>query len=281
MLHDEAMIVRLSISKWTARKFDKTITQKVIREYGTADDSGRFNKVLIAKESIQVIDRAATAARAFHYEQTLPWDDAGGRILPAKNFMAYSKEMRTLKEKFGEAVREFVQNYPQYREEAETRLSGMFNPADYPSTHEIERKFDFGTDIEPVPHADDFRVKLQKRDSDRISKALEESVDRRVKNATEDLFRRLAEVTKRFAETLSNPDAIFRDSLVENAVELVNLLPRLNVANDPELEKIRKEVSKKLASQDAENLRNAPKVRQKAADDAQAILDKMSGFLGK
>jgi len=129
MLHDEAMIVRLSISKWTARKFDKTITQKVIREYGTADDSGRFNKVLIAKESIQVIDRAATAARAFHYEQTLPWDDAGGRILPAKNFMAYSKEMRTLKEKFGEAVREFVQNYPQYREEAETRLSGMFNPA--------------------------------------------------------------------------------------------------------------------------------------------------------
>jgi len=106
-------------------------------------------------------------------------------------------------------------------------------------------------------------------------------VDRRVKNATEDLFRRLAEVTKRFAETLSNPDAIFRDSLVENAVELVNLLPRLNVANDPELEKIRKEVSKKLASQDAENLRNAPKVRQKAADDAQAILDKMSGFLGK
>lgn len=280
MIHENAMIVRLHISSWVARKFDAGISKKIAAVYSVNDEAGRYNKILIAKESIQIITRAATAARAFHYEQTLPWDDAGGRILPTKNFMSYTKKMRTLKEKFEQAVREFITNYPTYREEAETRLAGMFNSADYPSGHEIERKFDFGTDIEPVPHAADFRINLQKLDQERLATALEESVERRMKVATDDLFRRVVEVTKRFAETLSNPDAIFRDTLVENAVDLVNLLPKLNVANDPELEKIRKEVAKKLASQSADNLRNAPEVRAKVADDAQAILDKMSSYLG-
>ncbi len=281
MLHEEAMIVRVSISKWTARKFDKGVTRKVIRDLGARDDAGRFNKVLIAKEAIQTIDRAATAARSYHYEHTLPWDDFGGRLLPAAEFMEYSKEMRQLKERFDQAVEEFIQNYPEYRERAKEALNGMFNPADYPNTQEIKRKFGFDTSIEPVPHKEDFRVKLQQRDQKKIAKALEESIERRMQEATQDLYVRVADVVKRFAETLSEPDKIFRDSLVENAVEMVNLLPKLNVANDPDLENLRKEVSQKLAKVQPEVLRTEPEVRAQTAKDAKAILDKMAGYLGK
>lgn len=281
MLQDEALIVRLSISKWTARKFDRSITRRVNREYGADEDAGRYNKLLIDKKAIKAVDRAADAARSFHYDNTLPWDDFGGRLLPSANFLKYSQEMRKLKDAFEQAVQEFVGNYQSYLDSAKGKLNGMFNPADYPSTYEIERKFGFDTDITPVPYSEDFRVKLQKHDQSRIEKALEEANERRLQEATRDLYVRIAGVVKRFAETLSDPEAVFRNSLVDNAVELVNLLPKLNVSHDPELEKLRKEVSKKLASHEPQNLREVPEVRAKAAKDADAILKKMSGFLGQ
>jgi len=279
MLRDEAMIVRLSISQWTARKFDKGVSQRVADDYAVDAEVGRYNKVLIAKDAIQTITQAVSAARSFHYDNTLPWDDGGGRILPSKNFLTYSKEMRKLKVKFDEAVHGFVENYDEYREEARQRLNGMFRATDYPGRREIGRKFGFSTDIDPVPTSKDFRVSLQDKDMTRIKSQLEKRVEERVIEATKELYFRLNEVVQKFAEKLADKEAIFRDSLIDNVVELVNLLPKLNVGNDPKLEKVRKETQKKLCAFEPDTLRKDDKVRSKAADDAKAILDKMSGYL--
>ena len=278
MLRDEAMIVRLSISQWTARKFDKSVSQKVADDYAVDAEVGNYNKVLIAKEAIQTITQAVSATRSFHYENTLPWDDGGGRILPSKNFLTYSKEMRKLKQRFDEAIKDFMENYEEYREDARLRLNSMFCAADYPGRREIGRKFDFSTDIDPVPSGKDFRVSLQSKDMTRIQKQLEKRVEERVIEATKDLYVRLNEVVQKFADKLSDKEAIFRDSLVENVVELVNLLPKLNVGNDPELEKVRKETQKRICAFEPDTLRKDEKVRSKAAEDAKAILDKMSGY---
>lgn len=281
MLRDDAMIVRLSISQWTARKFDKSVTKKVASEYAVDDTVGRYNKVLIAKEAIQSITQAVSAARSFHYENTLPWDDGGGRILPAENFFTYSKSMREFKERFDQAVSEFLGNYDEYREEARRRLNGMFNPADYPGSHEIAGKFEFATDIEPVPSSEDFRVKIQSKEAEKIKKELDKRVEERVQEATKDLYVRLNAVVGKLADKLADKDAIFRDSLVENIVELVNLLPKLNVAGDKALDDLRAETKKKLGALEPDTLRKDEKVRAKAANDAKAILDKMSAYIGK
>jgi len=279
MLREEAMIVRLGISNWTARKFDKGVTQRVASEYAVDAEVGRYNKVLIAKESIQEVTQAVSAARTFHYENTLPWDDGGGRILPSKNFETYSKAMRKLKVSFDEAVRNFLDNYDEYREEARRRLNGMFRDSDYPGPREIKRKFDFTTDIEPVPNHKDFRVTLGDKDIKRIQAQLEKRVAERVATATKDLYIRLGEVVSKFAEKLADKDAIFRDSLVENIVGLVNLIPKLNVTNDPELEKLRKETERKICALGPDALRKDEAARSTAAKDANAILDKMSGYI--
>lgn len=278
MLKDDAMIVRLSVSQWTARKFDKGVTKQVASEYAVSDAVGRYNKVLIAKEALQSITQSVSQMRSFHYENTLPWDDGGGRILPSKNFLDYSKKMRELKERYENAVREFVANYDEYRENARQALGRMFDPADYPTKSEIERKFGCGTDIEPVPFSGDFRVKLQSDDADRIKEELDARVKERVAEATRDLYVRLNDVVGKFAEKLSDKDAIFRDSLVENVVELVALLPKLNVSNDPGLDALTKETKKKLLAFEPDTLRKDEAVREKAAKDAKAILDKMSGY---
>jgi len=281
MLNNDAMIVRLSISQWTARKFDKAATAKVAADYSVDSTAGRYNKVLIAKEAIQSITQATSAARTFHYINTLPWDDGGGRILPAANFLTYSKEMRKLKEQFEKAIRDFIGNYDAYRTEASKKLGKMFNPADYPGTQEIAAKFKFGTDIEPIPSSGDFRVTLQDSDANKIKKELEARVTERVAEATRDLYVRLNDVLGKFAEKLADKGAVFRDSLVENIVDLVNLLPKLNVGNDAKLDSLCKETKKKLCALEPESLRCEDGTRSTAVKDAQAILNKMSAYMAK
>lgn len=279
MLRDEAMIIRLSVKQWSARKFDKKATQKVADDYGTTADVGRYNKVLIAKDAIKSITTAVSAARTYHYTMTLPWDDSGARLLTAACFMEYSKRMREYKLNFEKAVEEFIDNYPTYRAEAELRLSGMFDDADYPGIYDMRSRYEFVTDIEPVPHSSDFRVSVSDKATNQIRAEIEKRSEARVKAATDDLYKRLADVTSRFAEKLGDSKGVFRDTLVGNVVELVELLPKLNISGDPNLEKLRKEIQKKLGGHTPEVLRNDPEVRATAAQDADAILKKMAGFI--
>jgi len=280
MLENEAMIVRLSIRQWTARKCDSAVTAETAARYEAAPDAGRWNKTLIARDALHGVTQVVSAARTFHYENTLPWDDGGGRILPTKNFFEYSKKMRQFREQFDRVVKDFLGNYGDYREDARLKLNGMFNPSDYPTRSEINDKFGFSFDIDPVPIAEDFRVSVQTSEAKRIKKELEDRVQERVIEATHDLYVRLNTVVARVAEKLSDKDAIFRDSLVENVVELVNLLPKLNIGNDPKLIELAKETKKKLCTLEPESLRKNEEVRAKAADDAKAILEKLTGYTG-
>jgi uncharacterized protein YukE len=281
MLRDEAMIVRLSICQWAARKLDKKVTSKVAADYGVDSEVGKYSKMLIAEDALKAIAQAATEARTFHYEQTLPWDDVGGRLLPAENFMDYSKRMRELKEVFETKVREFINNYDDYRDAARKRLRGMFNISEYPDSYQIARKYGFATEITPIPSKEDFRVNVQSKDAARIRKEIEAMVNDRAQKAMADLYVRLADTVGHFAEKMADKDAIFRDSLVENLVDLVNLLPKLNVTHDAMLEKLGAEAKAKLCAYEPDTLRGDAKVRKDAADKAAALLKKMSGYTGQ
>jgi predicted secreted Zn-dependent protease len=79
--------------------------------------------------------------------------------------------------------------------------------------------------------------------------------------------------------TLSTPDAVFRDSLVGNIEELVELIPGLNVLDDPKIEAVRQEVIKKLTPYTPKEIRKDPELREDLAGEAKAIVDKMAGFM--
>jgi predicted secreted Zn-dependent protease len=64
-------------------------------------------------------------------------------------------------------------------------------------------------------------------------------------------------------DRLSGEDKkIFRNSLVDNALELTNLLTKLNVTNDPKLEKARQALEQSLVGVTADELRDSQGARQ-------------------
>lgn len=278
VLSEKAMLVKLSISKWSARKLDKKVTREVADKYGTDQDRGRYNKVLLAKTALEKITQAESKGRTFHYAQTLPWKDDGWRILPSANYFNYTEEMRRLRAEFDDAVREFLDSYPSLVEEARWQLNGLFNPEDYPSIFKMANKFCFEVEVNPMPTAADFRVDLQADEVARIQKEIEARANKGAQVAMQDLWNRLHGAVSSMAERLSDPDKIFRDSLVTNLVDLVDLLPRLNLTGDANLAKMAEDARVKLTAYDPQTLRDHKQARAHTAQAANDILAAMAGY---
>jgi len=287
-LSSRAMLVALHISTWTARKFDKRVSDDVAKQNNAKTDAGRYNKLLVSKKSLETIQQLASDARASHYYNTLPWDDAGYRILTMENFDVYTEKMRKFRLEFDEAVEDFVASYPSYKEEAKDRLGKLFSDDDYPSVADIRRRFDFTTHIMPLPDAKDFRVKLGDEQVAQIQADIEQRVKDQVFEAANDAWRRIHEVVSRMSERLDayskrtegDRSGFFRDSLVDNVVDLANVLPRLNLLGDPQLDKIARDMIDRLGKHSAQELRKDPKVRAQVKRSADEILAAMEGYIG-
>ena len=276
-LNEKAMLVYLNIGFWTARKYDKKISQEIEAQYNT-DDAGRYNKILIAKEHLANIQKTISAARTFHYDNTLPWSDQGGRLLPSANYFNYVKSIQSFKDDFEREVTNFLKVYPSLKDEAKQRLNGMFDEEDYPDAATLETKFAIKSMILPVPEADDFRVNLTDDEVDSIRTSIREQVQDSTQAGMKDLWQRLFKVVDHMVERLSDPDNKFKNTLVENITDLCDLLPKLNITADPELNDAVEEIKAKLTVNDSQTLRDNDVVRSNTAAEAQKIMNKMRHY---
>lgn len=288
LLSDRAMLTSLNISLWRARKLDRKVTAEVNTLKNAAADACIVSKALVAKDALKDIKIVVHEARAFHYENTLPWDNVGWRILPSANYKAWTDKMRTLSQTFDAAVKRFASNYPNYIADAQIALNGMFDPNDYPDVSRVTDSFEFETGAQPIPDGSHFVLDLGETEIARQAKKLDERVQVATQGAMTDLWERLHEGVAHMADRLSKYDVDpatgkvtgkFHDTLVENIRELCELLPRLNVMNDPNLEAMRKQVEDSLTKIEPQDLRDDTKARDKLAADAEAIADQMGSFM--
>lgn len=268
-LQNSAMLATLTISQWTNRKHDKSVSKEVEQQH-QAKDAGRYNKMLIDKAALDPISKIASAARMYHYKVTLPWGDNGDRLLPATLFMPYTDTMRQYKNEFAARVATFVRDYPLLVNDARTRLGTMYDAMDYPLASDIADKFAIETEFTPIPTAADFRVNLNQEYVDSIKTDITQKMAARQADAVKHCWQRIREVVEHLEERLSDKDKTFRDSLISNAVELIDILPALNITGDTELERTAAEVKAILVA--PERLRADEGLRADTAARAAAIL---------
>lgn len=293
ILSEKAILVRLSITQWTARKFDKKATAEVEQNHGAnanAGEVGRFNKQLASKRYMTELSSNISLARAWHYEQTLPWHDAEGvRILPVANFNKYQEEMSKFRQKHEDALNTFVKQYPDVINEAKYRLNGLFNQEDFPPAESIRSKFSWEISFSPVPESGDFRVALGKDVMKKMEQDLQKRLSHNYNSACVDLFERVQQQCQNMHERLTGYTGeragAFRDSLVENIRELASLLPRLNVGGDDRLDSIARRIDEELCQYDADYLRENDSTRKDVAtqakvigDEAEEIINQMKGM---
>lgn len=283
-LNERAMLAALNISQWTARRLDKKITQEVAAQHGIDISAGNYNKCLLSgagMDHLKAISKKANELRAYHYENTLPWFDNGARILPSQRFEEYHLTMLKGIEEFKDMVRDFAREYPSYKIQAQMDLNSLYRDNDYPiSGADVGSRFSASVHFLPLPDGEDFRVLIADEHIDGIREDIQAQVKTATQDAMKDLWQRLYKPVKHMAETLHDTDKVFRDTLVSNVLDIVRILPDLNIDDDMDLESFRREVERELCDTDANDLRKDKEARADTARKAKDILDKMSGYVG-
>lgn len=279
-IRDKAALVALNISQWSARKYDKKATEAVTQKFQAERGSGRYNKVLIAREALKKIGKIVNEARTAHYEMTLPYRQ-GMQIIPSRIIPEYMGKMNDLKGKFESAYLEFVQEYPALQESARGALGDLYDPADYPSPYNIGRKFSFGVDFAPVPIGADLTISIGETELREMQAEIEQKVRDSAQEAQQELWRRLRKALEAVQERLTlGPDGKMRrfwDSLFTNVSELCDMIPKLNFLDDPNLNAVAADAAK-IGQADPDEVRESDKRRQAVLKDAEAILKRIAGY---
>jgi hypothetical protein len=285
-IQSAAVLVDLNIRAWTGRKLDKKVSGEIDAAKNTKTKAGNYHKHLLAGTAkLDEVQRIVSAARAWHYEQTLPWADSGSRLLPMHNFFDYKQTLSMFEQQFNAAVKELVVEYPKLVSAAAFQLGALFNRNDYPEVEQLDSKFGFNYVFMPVPTAGDFRIATTDAALKELQEQADAHVNQRVADAMGDVWNRLHTCLTHMSDKLTDlaqprvskdgtekRSQVFRDSLVSNAVDLCSLLTKLNVTNDPKLEYARAALEKTIAGVTPDNLREDDFKREQVKAEVDAIL---------
>jgi len=199
-------------------------------------------------------------------------------LLPMSNFVNYKKQLGELETNYEALVDKFIVAYPNLVSAAAFQLGTLFDRNEYPDENSLKKKFKFTYSFFPVPTAGDFRIDINEEAKAEIMANCNSAYQDRLNNAMREAWSRLHDCLSRMSERLTdNADGsrkIFRDSLVENGVELVTMLKHLNITQDPKLEQARRELQVAIGAHDLDSLRDNSNAREAVKMRVDSILSK-------
>jgi len=289
-IENKAILVSLNIKKWTLTKKSKEAGAILATHYGAKNGAHSGTKHLLGgKDNNSFMDKAenvrikAQECRDYFIEQTLPWANAGERILLKRNKATFDSKMRSLEGDFLNAVKEFCKVFPQAKAEAKNHLNKDFSEDDFPK--DIASKYSFAVNRIPIPTGKDFRVDLMEEEVEEMRKALDSRNKVLTQDAMKEAFQRITKELKPVKEYFDklnsgNDKARFHPSLIQNIERMVEVIPSINLTNSKELNDLAQEVKKdfgsltkeKIVSMDKKQKETKSRDLSKAMAKAEAIL---------
>ncbi len=242
------LMASLYAPTWTARKLDKKVTAQAKAANGVDEstDAGNFNKLILPDcPELKACGSYIGHARQWFYLRTAPWgEQRGTRVLKAEEYMDTMASFGDLKAGLVPVLAAFEAVYPEKIALMEYELQGMFNVNDYPSWDVVASKFQLVLSVQPLPNAADVRVltEIPQHIRDEIEQELmkeQNSVyEASIKHALEKLMAPVAHMAKQLKAYQDGETKKIYASLVDNVREMGEAASRLNIARDPEIEKL-------------------------------------------
>lgn len=271
-INEKAMLVKLSISQWYNRAIDRKVADEIAQKYEVTEQEDTYVKTLLPRVAVRDIQRAIGDLRAFHYTNTLPWQDDSVRILSSGNFFEYQQGIAARRAKLDEAVAEFVSNYPKWLEHARKTKKGLFDEMQYPTASGIGNHYKVNVTFLPFPNVADFRVDIDDKELERIKKQTQTALVDALSSANQSLIDRLYERVYLLYSALNDPEKVFRDNTVTSIVETADLVERLNVTGDARVASAVSASRAALQDVHPDMLRSSPDFRNKVALRAAELL---------
>jgi hypothetical protein len=277
-ISSSAMLVELNISLWTGRKFDKTVSQEIDAQKQTTTRAGNYHKNLTADEPHFIaLNKFGGNARTYHYHATMPWSDSGVRLLTTSLFFDYQKHISGIEQEFYRLVDVAVNDWDNMLLRAQIKLGDLFNISDYPHRDEIRDKYKFSVRYSPVPEIGDWRVDVGNEALKELAQSYELAYQQNLEQAYKDVWTRTYDALKNMSTKLDGTaKQIFRDTLVGNVREMIELLDKFNITGDAEMKRARDLISDALMGVTPDALREDTYLRQETKAKVDALLKEFS-----
>lgn len=288
-LADRAMLVYVAISVWSARKLDKKQTQKTISGAGATSDSARVNKHLLANAdgALKEVQRKAGQIRDYVAANTLPWDDAGNRMISNVQALTTVGELQNMIDEFNKLVDAFVVEYPVMRAQAVANLGDMGDDSDYPQPDVVRKKFAVRLSYQPLPVSfGDIREGMSAPQADAWQNHHAANLRASVNGALSEAWKLLREDLERYSLRLQAKDdgsgkqQVFRDTMVSSLRNTCKLLKTLNVFEDKDLDRECDYVLREIAAHEPDALRASPVLSATVKNDVDDVLKRMLSYAG-
>ena len=217
---------------------------------------------------------AAVRSEASSYWRTvtLPFPEAGIRLLPQNSLGMFATTMQTYRERLQEAARGLAAQYDMIKSEAQRRLGSLYNASDYPST--LDGLFDLEVSyptIEPPGYLMALHPEVYQQEQARVRERFESAVELAEQAFATELQRLTAHLAERLTGLHDGQPKVFRDSAVENLREFFERFRRLNIRSSPELDALVEGAQQVITGIEPQTLRDSNRLRQMVARDFEQI----------
>lgn len=277
-ISSSAMLVELNISVWTGRKFDKNVSAEIDVQKQTTTRAGNYHKKLFADEpKFEAIGKFAGNIRTYHYHATMPWSDSNQRLLTTPMYFDYQSRMTNGQMKFYDLVADCSADWDNMIQRAQTKLGAMFDIEDYPSKEDVQDKYRFSLKYLPVPEVGDFRVDVGNEALQYLNESYSTYYKDQLDKAYTDVWERTHEALKNMSTKLAGEQKqIFRDSLVGNVRDMIELLDKFNVTGDPAMRKAKLEIEAVLSGVTPDGLREDDMLRLDVKSRVDSLLQQFN-----
>jgi hypothetical protein len=284
-LSDKAVLVKLTLRRAALTKKDQYLSQKIQQQEGDASLSV-LTKLFKSKDNaIAQIMTKYGEVYAYHKQHTLPYIDAGPRILPNDMYFEYTQEMKkriadvdSLLDTYMPLYDRLVYDDVMYRNSGSA--AGRANTNEYPTDEQFRQSMSIDLRFQPMPDARHFLFDLSEEDVASFERAEAEAAQAANADMVARMLKPMQSLAKRLSEYQGAKNERFHNSLIENVIEGCDTA--LKLAINPTQEFINevnatKDIAKALLNS-VEVVKGSANARAKARSDLDQIANKLAGF---
>lgn len=270
------MLVALTVTKPQMTEKDKNTTREVAADKNASAQAVAVVKKLYPKHLVEPIQQVEGAARL--YIDSLSTMKMGRMaMVPMKLLPQLLSDIGVFRLQFQQAVTVFLNNLTNVLLEAQREQGDLYDSSSYPDLAQLRQQFSFEMTYVPMGDVPNFIDGLEESTRAELAAEVEASTRKSIADGQRALYERLGAAIRRISVQCNNPKGKIYDSLTGNLDEMLKVLPHLNLAGDPEFDRLCEQARSLVVHPEA--IKSMPEVRENMAKTADDILAQMEAFL--
>jgi hypothetical protein len=284
-LSDKVVLVKLTIRRAALTKRDAVLTANLQAQ--EKDNSLTvLTKLFKDKDSAinQIMSKYGEVYQ-YHKKHTLPYVDAGPRILPNDMYMEYTQEMKHRIAQVDNLLDTYMPMYDQlvlddvmYRNSG--HAAGRANVSEYPNAEDFRLSMSAELRFQPMPDASHFLFDLSDEDVASFKRAEQEAAQAANADTVQRMLKPIQALVTKLGEYQGLKGERFHNSLVENVIDGCTLARKLAINPTPELLADITELEDAAQGylKDVEMIKGSANKRVEAKKKLQDVASKMAMF---